>query len=321
MGALADYPYKYFNKTCTEDFLKWVKPDLILKDPAKVYDDLTLQVCFNYVGNVENMIKPDTCVYSSFYAMIYLKKAAEKKEDLKLYAENYCARLPFSLYERVQFTRKLWDMRKKKLNTVPFCVDQLKHKLKNDWFSPYMPTNKISATSMCETYQDIMDVMEKKGYTIWRYAIIYMYEVTFQRLLNSVETYYFDTCIPQRIIDTPKKFCELVIKKEAALFTFMSEKDVAPICASSETNVNIHCHNKPCFPCGLALAVIFEKYNAIAHKMIKGMYAFLTKDVDTMLKTPSPTKEITAPPVAPAHGLSVLIPDEKKPKKKGITKF
>jgi len=63
----------------------------------------------------------------------------------------------------------------------------MKGVLQNQWFSPYVPSHLLSFYTVCKTYDSVIRTMMKKGYTIWRFAIIYIYEVTFQLLLNVSE--------------------------------------------------------------------------------------------------------------------------------------
>ena len=312
------YPFKLFNKTCSEDFLKTTSCDLLKKDPQKVYENLVVNVCFRYIMNIENQVKPDACIYSGFYAMHYIMEACDKHYDMKLYAESYCHNLPVALWERVEFTHKLWEMKKKKLNSVPYCVDMLDHKLPNYWFSPFLPSNLVTAHEICGTYDSVLADMIKKGYTIWRYAIIYIYEATFQVLLNTEESMRFKECIPQRILLNVKGFCDDVIHQNT-WFNFLPKKDIPTLCAVAEENVKIHCHDRTCFPCGLVLAPVYQKYFDISHDMIHKVYDNIEHNVGLLLKTPNPLKVIGPSPTAAPKSQGVLIPGMKPkpaPKKK-----
>jgi len=107
-AATSGNVYALFNRTCTADFLSQVNCHTVLSNPAVSLKNLVVNVCFRYVMNVENIIKPDTCIYSGFYAMRYIKVACQKGQSLKTYAANYCKALPYALYQRTQFTRKMW---------------------------------------------------------------------------------------------------------------------------------------------------------------------------------------------------------------------
>jgi len=82
----------------------------------------------------------------------------------------------------------------------------------------------------------------------------------------------------------------------------------APICKQAAANVKAHCTGKPCFPCGLALSVIYSKYNAIAHSYIHKLQAQIAANVGLLLKTPNPLAVIKPSPVAPAHPTTVIVP-------------
>ena len=102
-------------------------------------------------------------------------------------------------------------MTQKGLNTLPYCTSELKTHLSNYWFSPYVPSRLLSVYTICKTYNHIITIMIKKGYTLWRFAIVYMYEVTFQLMLNTAEQLQFKTCIPDNIVNTPPLYCTNII--------------------------------------------------------------------------------------------------------------
>jgi len=105
----------------------------------------------------------------------------------------------------------MWQMAKRGMNTVPYCSKMINHNLGNLWFSPYIPSHLLQVATVCATYDNIMKVMMKKGYTIWRFAIVYIYEITFQLLLNTSESILFKTCLPAGIVNNPAGFCQTVI--------------------------------------------------------------------------------------------------------------
>jgi len=91
-------PYALFNTTCQSDFMKQVTPHLVKTNIFQAYKNLVVNVCFRYVMNVENLIKPNTCVYSGFYAMRYIKLAVDANKPLQPYAASFCKSLPLVLY-------------------------------------------------------------------------------------------------------------------------------------------------------------------------------------------------------------------------------
>ncbi|CDW78257.1 UNKNOWN [Stylonychia lemnae] len=190
----------------------------LVTSPATVLQELTIDVCYPQIQNLENALRPTVCAYSSLFSMVTVLRSLQQNNFLNNQSENgvnplttfandFCENLSITVDNKlILVNRMMTTANNDKTDFDTDCIETLGH-AQNVWYDPIIPSEIITYGDMCQGFKELFQQLKLRNITSNLEIGIYAYVLNYHMYLNSMEEKIFERCVDSKFFEDPTKYC------------------------------------------------------------------------------------------------------------------
>ncbi|CDW77055.1 UNKNOWN [Stylonychia lemnae] len=290
-------------KACSSRFIELFSQEAFKIQPMSVYANLTTDICFPQITNIQHSLKPTICAYQGLFVIEYIDKLGVSfPEKIRAFADDYCKNIQEAMNDKLQLINILNSYQPDYQNYTQKCEDYI-FSHSNMWFDPTKPSDDITIGVMCEAYQELFTSLKSYNPALkYEDAIIYTYAFIYQTLIDRYDMDFLNVCVDSQLQANPEDYCNELMSKID--FILLNEDEEKQLCSVNGKKMKKRCHDidrveseqgnnispeghEYCFPCAFTIGYMMHDYNYGVEKQIKDVFIAFSKKATGILKDAS----------------------------------